>query len=97
MATLGKKAWDGEPQDVLVGLRASTSSVVRILVQRDGRLSGPDRIHQPREGRSAEEEAATLFDLLEVRRFTVSNAVAANAYAAELRRAASRARDRDAV
>ncbi len=83
---------------MLVGIQASTSTVVRILVQRDGGLSGPDRVHYPQQGRSADHEAATLFGLSNVRRFAVSDALAANEYAAELRRRrASRPQERDAA
>ena len=76
---------DFEYSAVFVGVRSNTGLVMRVWVSPDGRLSDGHRVYELPQGVSATGAAMTVFGLTKIRRFAVSDLLAAAYYAAQLR------------
>lgn len=81
---LERRPWQRNCQTVIVGIRACTSTVERIWILGDGGMLYRGLIHYPQPGRTAAGEAMTTFGVFRFRRFSVSEARQASAYAARL-------------
>ena len=81
---LERRPWQRNCQTVLVGIRFCTSTVERIWILADGGMLFRGVTHCPPPGRTAAGEAMTTFGLFRFRRFSVSKARQASAYAAML-------------
>ena len=90
---LERGSWQRNCQTVIVGIRSCTATVERIWILADGGMLFRGLIHYPRPGRTAVGEAITTFGVFRFRRFSVSRARQASAYAAMLERELDRGDD----
>ncbi|EYD77105.1 hypothetical protein Rumeso_01364 [Rubellimicrobium mesophilum DSM 19309] len=73
---------------MIIGIRMATGTVECLWIQKDGGLRYRGLVHYPRPGRTPAGEAITTFGLIRFRRFSLSQAPLAMAYASELERGA---------
>ena len=84
---LSTRTWQHNCPAVIVGIRMASATVECIWIQKDGGLRYRGLVHYPRPGRTAAGEAITTFGLIRFRRFPLSQAPRAMAYAGKLERA----------